>query len=99
MDERLRIAVFGAVQGVGFRPFVCRLARELGLTGTVLNATSGASIEVEGERSALDEFYLRLDRDRPKPCLILAREITRLEPAGYRSFEILSSDATAPRTT
>jgi len=99
MSERLRIAVFGAVQGVGFRPFVCRLARELSLTGTVLNATSGASIEVEGERTALDEFCRRLERDRPKACLILAREITRLEPAGYRSFEILSSDATAPRTT
>jgi hydrogenase maturation protein HypF len=84
---------------VGFRPFVCRLARELGLTGTVLNSTSGASIEVEGERIALDEFCLRLERDRPKACLILAREITRLEPAGYLSFEIISSDATAPRTT
>jgi hydrogenase maturation protein HypF len=99
MQERLRIAVFGAVQGVGFRPFVCRLARELGLTGTVLNASSGATIEVEGSGPLLAEFCRRLEAERPKPCLILARELTRLEPAGYRSFEIAPSDGSAPRTT
>ena len=87
--QRIRINVFGAVQGVGFRPFVCRLARELGLTGQVSNNPSGAMVEVEGREAALAEFATRLERDRPKPCLILAKETTQLDPAGYPSFEIV----------
>ena len=46
--RRLRIEIHGAVQGVGFRPFVYRLATELGLTGWVINDTRGVFIEVEG---------------------------------------------------
>jgi len=90
--SRVRISVYGAVQGVGFRPFVCRLARELGLTGQVSNNSSGALVEVEGAEEAVAEFGLRLERDRPKPCLILAKEMTLLERAGYRSFEIVASE-------
>ncbi len=47
--ERRRIALYGAVQGVGFRPFVYRLATELGLAGWVLNSSAGLVIEVEGD--------------------------------------------------
>jgi hydrogenase maturation protein HypF len=96
--QRIRIHVYGAVQGVGFRPFVCRLARELGLTGHVSNNSGGAQVEIEGEVGALAEFNLRLDRDRPKPCLILTRETTLLEPAGFTSFEIVLSDGAASKT-
>ena len=46
--RRLRVEIHGAVQGVGFRPFVYRLATELGLAGWVLNDTAGVFIEVEG---------------------------------------------------
>jgi hydrogenase maturation protein HypF len=96
--RRIRINVFGAVQGVGFRPFVCRLARELGLTGQVSNNPSGAMVEVEGEEVALAEFAARLERDRPQACLILAKETTRLDPAGYTSFEIVPSESAASKT-
>ena len=82
MQQRIRISVYGAVQGVGFRPFVCRLARELQLTGHVSNSSSGAVVEVEGPAGSVETFAVRLERDRPKPCLILARETTLLEPAG-----------------
>ena len=46
--KRVRIAIRGAVQGVGFRPFVYRLATQLGLNGWVLNSTQGVTIEAEG---------------------------------------------------
>jgi hydrogenase maturation protein HypF len=98
VTERVRISVYGAVQGVGFRPFVCRLARELELTGHVSNSASGAVVEVEGPGPAIEQFAIRLERDRPGPCLILTKETTRLEPAGYASFEIVASDAGASKT-
>ncbi len=83
---------------MGFRPFVCRLARELGLTGQVSNSSSGAVVEIEGPGEAIARFNTRLETDRPKPCLILAKEITRLEPAGYPSFEIVASDGAVSKT-
>ncbi|MGC2450639.1 MAG: acylphosphatase, partial [Candidatus Sulfotelmatobacter sp.] len=46
--QRLRITLRGAVQGVGFRPFVYRLATEMSLPGWVLNSSSGLVVEVEG---------------------------------------------------
>jgi hydrogenase maturation protein HypF len=55
-------------------------------------------VEVEGRDAALAEFMVRLERDRPKPCLILAKETTRLEPAGFTAFAIVPSDAAAAKT-
>ena len=49
--NRLRVEVQGAVQGVGFRPFVFRLASELGLAGWVLNGNAGVAVEVEGDEA------------------------------------------------
>ena len=61
MRERLRVVVHGAVQGVGFRPFVYRLATDLGLDGWVRNVPQGVLIEVEGRRADLEAFRARLD--------------------------------------
>src|SRR5664279_4400357 len=63
--ERRAIRVVGAVQGVGFRPFVFRLARDMGLTGWVLNDGAGVSIEVEGSAAILASFERRLRADAP----------------------------------
>ena len=63
--QRLKAVVRGAVQGVGFRPFVYRLATELGLAGWVKNSAQGVFIEVEGERGALDQFMLRFEKSKP----------------------------------
>ena len=65
MAERLRLVVRGAVQGVGFRPFVYRLAHERQLRGWVHNSSHGVVIEVEGERAQLDDFRVALERERP----------------------------------
>jgi hydrogenase maturation protein HypF len=60
-----RIVVEGVVQGVGFRPFVWRLATELGLAGRVRNAAGRVEIEVAGDPRDLDAFVRRLRRDAP----------------------------------
>jgi hydrogenase maturation protein HypF len=97
--ERLRVALYGAVQGVGFRPFVYRLAIQLGLNGTVLNSSAGLIVEVEGSRQDLDLFLQRLEAEKPAAAVVLARETSLLAPAGYTRFEILSSDEASERTT
>ena len=58
--ERRKIDVHGIVQGVGFRPFVYRTARGLGLTGWVLNNNAGVMIEVEGPARQIDALILAL---------------------------------------
>ena len=63
--ERRAIAVWGTVQGVGFRPHVHRLASQLKLHGSVRNTGGGVSIEVEGETAQLEEFLKHLRRDPP----------------------------------
>lgn len=96
---RLRIALYGVVQGVGFRPFVYRLATGLGLTGWVLNSGDGLVIEVQSNLARLDEFVARLEAERPAASVILARESIWLAPGDYASFEIRQSESTAaPRT-
>ena len=97
--ERLRVALYGAVQGVGFRPFVYRLATAMGLPGSVLNSSAGLVVEVEGSRPDLDAFLFRLEREKPAAALVLVRETSLLAPAGYTRFEILKSDQDSERTT
>ncbi|MBI4877107.1 MAG: carbamoyltransferase HypF [Acidobacteria bacterium] len=96
--ERVRVTLCGAVQGVGFRPFVYRLAADLGLSGWVLNSSAGLVVEVEGALPALDSFLVRLEREKPPAAVVLAREVSRLAPAGYSGFEILASDATEEKS-
>lgn len=61
----MRLRVTGVVQGVGFRPFVHRLATSLGITGSVRNDTAGVLIDVDGSTTALAEFCARLRSDAP----------------------------------
>ncbi|NJK27823.1 MAG: acylphosphatase [Coleofasciculaceae cyanobacterium SM2_3_26] len=96
--DRLRLLVRGAVQGVGFRPFVYRLATELGLTGWANNSAWGVAIEVEGSRAGLMCFQERLQREKPPRSQIQSLEATWLEPLGYQRFEIRASEK-GDRTT
>jgi hydrogenase maturation protein HypF len=90
--QRLRVAVRGAVQGVGFRPFVYRLADEMGLHGWVNNSPQGVFIEVEGPEPELQQFLLRLADEQPPRAYIQSLESTFLDAAGYEDFRILESD-------
>lgn len=96
--ERLRVTLHGAVQGVGFRPFVYRLATELGLPGWVLNSSAGLSLEVEGPRDRLETFLARLESEKPPAAVILTKEASFLAPAGFTGFEIRTSDASEEKT-
>ena len=63
--RRARARVQGTVQGVGFRPYVYRLAGELGLGGFVLNDAHGVLLEVEGSVAAVAAFLSRLEPEAP----------------------------------
>lgn len=88
---RARLVVHGAVQGVGFRPHVFRLATELALTGWVGNTAQGVCIEIEGAPERVRDFVLRLAPERPPHCHISNLETTWLDPLGYDDFSIRPS--------
>jgi hydrogenase maturation protein HypF len=73
--QRRRIEIRGIVQGVGFRPFVYRLAQELGLSGWVRNDAVGVSIEVDGTIEALDAFARRLRDEAPALARVSAVQV------------------------
>ncbi len=86
------------MQGVGFRPFVYRLATELGLTGWVINDTRGVFIEVEGPSPVLARFLERLRAEKPPRSMIHSLDSVWLEPAGFDRFEIRRSDHVGAKT-
>lgn len=88
---RLRATVRGAVQGVGFRPFIYRLATELGLAGWVNNSAQGVFLEVEGVGKTLRAFLLRVERETPPRASVQSLEVSYLDPVGYAGFEIRAS--------
>jgi hydrogenase maturation protein HypF len=87
------------VQGVGFRPFVHRLAADLRLGGLVGNDTEGVFLEVEGAGPALSEFDARLRADKPPMARIEAVEWTAMAVRGERSFRIADSVRSAAVST
>jgi hydrogenase maturation protein HypF len=88
---RLRVRVEGTVQGVGFRPYVYRLAHELELAGWVLNDSQGVLCELEGDAAALDAFMARLGPEAP-PLAVLDAVRSEPRPAiGSDTFEIRAS--------
>ena len=96
--QRLRITLRGAVQGVGFRPFVYRLATEMSLTGWVLNSSAGLVVEVEGRTEQLSLFEQRLEQERPKASVVTVREFAWLAAEGSTLFEIPASDHDSGKT-
>ncbi len=91
MIQRVVIDVSGIVQGVGFRPFVYVLAKELDLNGTVLNNGDGVHIEIEGEKHNIDRFLERLYLDKPVLAQINAVKKSFDTPQKQKSFTILES--------
>ena len=90
---RRRLRVTGTVQGVGFRPFVYRHARSLGLAGYVLNDRTGVLIEVEGDPAAVAELCRLVSADPPPLARVEAVtpvELSALGEAG--EFSILESE-------
>jgi hydrogenase maturation protein HypF len=89
--ERQRMRVRGTVQGVGFRPFVWRLARELGLDGWVLNDAEGVLVEVQGSAAALEDFARRIASEAPPLARVTAVERVSCAPEVASGFAIAQS--------
>ncbi len=88
MRTRLRVEIEGAVQGVGFRPFVYRLAADGGLGGWVRNDGRGVFLEVEGDAAAVGRFRERLEEDPPPRARITSVRDREVPPEGASAFEI-----------
>ncbi|HWM74814.1 MAG TPA: carbamoyltransferase HypF [Nocardioides sp.] len=89
--QRRRIVVRGVVQGVGFRPFVARLAAELGLTGHCGNDEASVFIEAEGSSEALAELIMRVRADAPPLALVEDVRDEPVAPMGDPTFAIVAS--------
>ncbi|MEZ0393771.1 MAG: carbamoyltransferase HypF [Desulfurococcaceae archaeon] len=87
-----RLIVVGLVQGVGFRPFVHRLALRTGVAGYVRNV-GGSEVEIwiEGEPGQVEDFVRGLVEERPPPCFIEDLTVEEVEPRGFQDFAILPS--------
>ncbi|MEO1401764.1 MAG: carbamoyltransferase HypF [Cyanobacteria bacterium J06635_1] len=96
--SRSCLTVQGTVQGVGFRPFVYRLATELGLAGGVKNTSQGVVIEIEGPENVIEQFRQRLQQELPPHATIqtLAQQV--LPPQGLSPFQIWSSEMNGDAT-
>ncbi len=102
MDDKKRaydLKITGLVQGVGFRPFVYRLAHELELTGTVRNQTDGVRIHVEGTAPALQSFIAGLRSHCPPAAVIDDIQIVEAMPTGAGRFVIIGSADTSELVT
>ncbi len=98
MKQRVHGVIRGVVQGVGFRPFVYRLARELRLTGWVNNASQGVFVDVEGDPTVIAAFLRRLRREHPTRAFIQSFEYAFLDPSGATEFVIRPSDPSGEKT-
>lgn len=92
MAHRIKIIIKGAVQGVGFRPFIFNMAESLGLRGYVSNTPQGVIIEVEGESKLLEIFTERITKEKPPVSLIQSICVEKLPLINYKEFKIEKSD-------
>ena len=93
-QRRVSIHITGAVQGVGFRPFIFRLAKDLGLTGFVCNSSSGVVIEAQGPLKELRLLLERIPSQKPQHSFIQNYQYAFLDPEGFRGFQIKESNGT-----
>jgi hydrogenase maturation protein HypF len=94
--EGRRIHIGGTVQGVGFRPWVYRVAQRAGITGSVRNDASGVTIDAFGDEARLEQFLVAL-RWPPPAARILRFDLTDIAPAPATTFEIVHSEESGDR--
>ncbi|SHI49111.1 Hydrogenase maturation protein, carbamoyltransferase HypF [Malonomonas rubra DSM 5091] len=92
-----RVRIEGIVQGVGFRPFIYRLARERQLAGTVLNDSQGVLIEIEGERRGIESFLAAIETELPPLASISGFQVVDSVPTGQSGFVIVESQSAQRR--
>lgn len=99
MEVRRHIEVSGIVQGVGFRPYIYRLATERNLTGTITNTPTGVTIEVQGPCESVEDFVSRLPREAPPLARITDVAVFEMPCNGDRGFRIIASQRGAAVST
>lgn len=99
MIDAVDIHVKGIVQGVGFRPFVYRMAKKYLINGWVLNAADGVYIHAEGESKLVDEFIMELSDNAPAASKVEEIDIKEVPLEDFDSFEIRFSDDDAVEET
>jgi len=94
--ETRQIHIKGLVQGVGFRPFVCNLANELGIRGRVNNATNGVHIIASAEKQKLDLFFKEILSNPPVHAIITDHQCDSLPLQNFDAFQITESEPDSP---
>lgn len=87
-----RLFLRGLIQGVGFRPYIYRLAQALELCGWVRNTATGVEVHLEGAPPAVDEFIHRLQDELPPGAWLLDQHLAEMEVEGLPNFRIIESD-------
>jgi len=95
MRTALRIKVQGIVQGVGFRPFVYRLAKRYLISGWVLNSKEGVDIHAEGDERLVDEFVMEIAQNHPEAARITEIDLKEVPLEDCEGFTIRFSDEQA----
>jgi hydrogenase maturation protein HypF len=96
--RRVRVHIDGTVQGVGFRPFVYRLAQEYGVSGWVTNTAQGVIVEAEAPSEQIDTFLADLQTRKPPHALIRAMTVQAVDPDGGGAFEIHHSESSGAKS-
>jgi hydrogenase maturation protein HypF len=99
MDVRKQVHVRGIVQGVGFRPFVYRLAHRFHLHGHVRNIGDGVLMEVEGAPQPVEEFLATVAREHPPLAQIEETVVTELKVTGETGFAVRATPQERPQFT
>ncbi len=97
--QGFEILIRGLVQGVGFRPFVCRLALTHGLTGEVENSTNGVSVIVQGDKKKVDSFLDDILSNAPPASMIKTVEVKSRPVEHFTGFRIVRSEDIDDRIT
>ncbi len=98
MTMNYHIQINGLVQGVGFRPFVFRLAKSLEIYGRVSNTSDGLSIFAYGTQSKIDKFYHQLIHNAPKNAIIKSHSYSSIDGDAYTDF-LLDQSSEQPNSS
>ncbi|MBS0629467.1 MAG: carbamoyltransferase HypF [Verrucomicrobia bacterium] len=92
-EQRIQIAIHGTVQGVGFRPFVYRLAHQYQLMGSISNTGTGVKIDVQGSSDKISQFQRAVIEQKPARAVIAEVVVDDMPPTTFNSFIIEPSDS------
>lgn len=91
--QRILITIHGCIQGVGFRPFIYRLALQHKLVGSIRNTCTGVKIDVQGAKEAISKFQQEIVRQKPERATIAEFILRQTSHCDFTSFQIMTSES------